>query len=114
MKRADQMPVVIHDRKLIALRALKERRGLGGKRFRIYGFRMRRHDVPDNNRADVADTLNQPPEISLREDAEQFSVLIRHGGHADALAADFLHSGKNLRVRLNARSSSRRPSAPPG
>ena len=35
MKRADQMPVVIHDRKLIALRALKERRGLGGKRFKI-------------------------------------------------------------------------------
>ena len=33
MKRSDQMPIVIDDRELIALRALKERCGFSGKRF---------------------------------------------------------------------------------
>lgn len=103
MKRSDQMPIVIDDRELIALRALKERCGFSGKRFRVYGFRMRRHDVPDHNGTDVTDTLDQSPEVTLREDAEQLSVLICHGGHADALAAYLLHGGKNLRVGRNAR-----------
>ena len=90
---------------------------LRGELLRAHGQRRARHDVGDEQRAHIANALDQTAQIAFGEHARQPARGIQDGGHAHLLVRDLvqrLRARPQRRLERGAPASRRRGGRGPG